>query len=126
MAQDYGDFEEVEQPGAATANKNTPDSTQGYAPARARMPHGRQIIGTVVQRLGGNRMEVACTDGKTRNCRVPGRFKRTLWLRLNDTVMIERWEHDDDKGDVIYKYNSSEITQLRKRGMLASPDSNKF
>jgi translation initiation factor 1A len=126
MAQDYGDFEEVEQPGAPTTNKNAPANPQGYAPARARMPHGRQIIGTVVQRLGGNRMEVACTDGKTRNCRVPGRFKRSLWLRLNDTVMIERWEHDDGKGDVIYKYNSSEITQLRKRGMLASPDSNKF
>lgn len=39
MAQDYGDFEEVEQPGAATANKNTPDNAQGYAPARARMSH---------------------------------------------------------------------------------------
>ena len=133
MTTDYGDFEEVEQPkapatGAATPqNKhNSHNSTQNtpeYAPARARMPRGRQIIGTVVQRLGGNRMEVACTDGKTRNCRVPGRFKRSLWLRLNDVVMVERWEHDDAKGDVIYKYNSSEITQLRKRGMLTAQTS---
>lgn len=132
MAQDYGDFEEVEQPNAPVGTA-TPQNKHGsqhnsnpnpeFAPARARMPHGRQMIGTVVQRLGGNRMEVACTDGKTRNCRVPGRFKRSLWLRLNDTVMIERWEHDDDKGDVIYKYNSSEITQLRKRGMLTQNNS---
>ncbi|HLC54592.1 MAG TPA: translation initiation factor eIF-1A [Candidatus Nanoarchaeia archaeon] len=126
MTADYGDFEEVEQLGAgAAANKGSAHFTQEYIPTRVRLPRGREIIGTVIQRLGGNRMEVACTDGKTRNCRVPGRFKRSLWLRLNDVVMIERWEHDDGKGDVIYKYNSSEATQLRKRGVLVAKE-NKF
>ena len=127
MTADYGDFEEVEQPkvGAAATNKRNTHLTQGYVPTRVRLPRGREIIGTVIQRLGGNRMEVLCTDGKTRNCRVPGRFKRSLWLRLNDVVMTERWEHDESKGDVIYKYNSSEATHLRKRGMLAAKE-NKF
>ena len=49
---------------------------------RARMPRGREIIGILEQRLGGNKMMVQCLDGKSRNCRVPGRLKRKLWLKL--------------------------------------------
>ena len=110
--EELGDFEEVSQEGDA----NQTQSPEGSG--RVRFPRGREVIGMIVQRLGGNRMEVAGTDGKTRNCRVPGRFKRTLWLRPNDIVLIEPWEDDNDKGDVIFKYNSSAIIQLKKRGIL--------
>jgi len=112
MEEELGDFQEIDE------NSDSPQNETSDAPARVRMPRGREVIGMIVQRLGGNRMEVASTDGKTRNCRVPGRFKRTLWLRPNDIVLIEPWEDDNDKGDVIFKYNSSAITQLKKRGIL--------
>ncbi len=110
---DYGEFEEITND-ASTGEEPTGEG----APARARLPRDRELIGVIVQRLGGNRMEVSTTDGKTRNCRVPGRFKRSLWLRPRDIVMIEPWPDDDAKGDVIYKYSSSAIIQLRKRGLL--------
>ena len=77
---------------------------------RARLPRGDEIIGIIEQRLGGNKMLIRCLDGKTRNCRVPGRLKRKLWLRPNDVVIIKPWEFDKDKGDIIYKYFSSEIS----------------
>ena len=112
---DYGDFEEVVQ-----GEGNQLPSMDGEAPARVRSPAKGEFIGVIVQRLGGNRMEVHTTDGKTRNCRVPGRFKRTLWLRPRDVVLITPWVDDDLKGDVIFKYNSSAINQLRKRGILNS------
>lgn len=108
---DFGDFEEV----TTEPSENT-DVQPGFV--RARLPRGKEKIGVIVQRLGGNRMEVRSTDGKTRNCRVPGRFKRKLWLRPKDTVLIEPWEDDDGKGDVIYKFSPPELTQLRKRGLL--------
>lgn len=114
MPEDFGDFEETTQ----ESNDQTQQIQPGFA--RARLPRGNEKIGVIIQRLGGNRMEVRTTDGKTRNCRVPGRFKRSLWLRPRDTVMIEPWEGDDEKGDVIYKYSPSELTQLRKRGLLDS------
>jgi len=112
---DYGDFEEVVDQNAAQAP--TSDNPEG-GPVRVRIPRGKELIGIIVQRYGGNRMEVKTTDGKTRNCRVPGRFKRDLWLRPRDYVMIVPWEDDDSKGDIIYKYNGSGISQLRKKGML--------
>ncbi len=110
---EFGEFESAEPKG-----QENQQSMQ--IPVRVRMPRGKQRIGVIIQRLGGNRMSVRATDGKTRNCRVPGRYRRSLWLRPKDIVMIEPWPDDDNKADVIFKYNSSSIYQLRKRGILDS------
>ena len=85
---------------------------------RAKLPRGKEIIGIIEQRLGGNKMMVNCLDGKSRNCRVPGRLKRKLWLRPGDVVLVEQWELDFNKADVIFKYPSSQINWLRKNGYL--------
>lgn len=85
---------------------------------RVRLPRGEETIGIIEQRLGGNKMLVTCLDGKTRNCRVPGRLKRELWLRPGDIVIIEPWELDKDKGDVIFKYRPNQIEWLKSKGYL--------
>ena len=85
---------------------------------RVRLPKGREVIGIIEQRLGGNKMMVRCLDGKTRNCRVPGRLKRKLWLRPEDVVIIELWELDENKGDVILKYRKNQIEWLKKKKYL--------
>ncbi len=85
---------------------------------RARLPRGKEIIGIIEQRFGGNKMNVNCLDGKNRNCRVPGRLKRKLWLRPNDVVIIEPWELDNSKGDIIFKYNKSQIEWLKRNKYL--------
>ena len=108
----YGDFEEVSDEAGGKVAEG------GEAPARARMPRQGEVIGKVIQRFGGARMEVLSTDGKRRNCRVPGRFKRILWLRPGDFVLIKPWPDDNEKADVIFKYNSSALSQLRKKGLL--------
>ena len=85
---------------------------------RAPLPRGDEVIGTVEQRLGGNKMFIACLDGKTRNCRVPGRLKRALWLRPGDVVIVKPWDSDKEKGDIILKYNTSQISWLKREGHL--------
>jgi translation initiation factor 1A len=85
---------------------------------RAPLPKGEEVIGIIEQRLGGNKMMVSCLDGKSRNCRVPGRLKRKLWLRPGDVVIIEPWELDKNKGDVILKYKPNQIEWLKKQGHL--------
>ena len=67
-------------------------------------------------------MKVNCLDGKERNCRVPGRLKRKLWLRPNDVVIIEPWELDNEKGDVVLKYHSSQIEWLKRNGFLKTEE----
>ena len=91
---------------------------------RIRQPRKGEIMGVIMQRLGGNRMEIKTTDGKTRNCRVPGRFKRKFWLRPGDMVIITPWEFDDTKGDVIYQYSKAAASQLKKRGLVENLEEN--
>ena len=85
---------------------------------RVKLPKGDEIMGIIEQRLGGNKMMVNCFDGKTRNCRVPGRLRRKLWLRPNDVVIIELWELDKDKGDFIFKYRPNQVRWLKKNNYL--------
>ena len=97
--------------------KRRPEEEQKIV--RVKLPRGSEVLGIITQRVGGNKMMVDCLDGKIRNCRVPGRLKRRLWLRPRDVVIIEPWELDKDKrGDVLFKYTHTQIAWLKKKGYL--------
>ena len=85
---------------------------------RVRMPRGREVIGVLDQRLGSSRNMVKCLDGKSRICRIPGRLKRRLWVRPGDIILVEPWEYNVDKGDVVFKYKPAHIFALKKKGLL--------
>ena len=85
---------------------------------RVPLPKGKEVIGILNQRHGGNKMKIDCLDKKERNCRVPGRLRRKLWLRPDDVVIIEPWELDANKGDVIFKYRLNQVQWLKKNGYL--------
>jgi translation initiation factor 1A len=87
--------------------------------ARVKLPRGNQTLGLLEQRLGGSRCRVRCLDDKTRVCRIPGRLKRSLWVREGDIVLVEPWEFTgDEKGDIIFKYKNSQVDFLKKKGFL--------
>lgn len=112
MDNEFGDFEEVkEQPKPG-------ENPEQEAHTRVRLPRRMEILGIVTQRLGGNRMEVKCSDGKTRNCRVPGKYKKKFWLRAQDFVLVMPWEFDNSKADVVYQYRKNDAAQLKKQGYL--------
>lgn len=85
---------------------------------RVRLPRGREVFGILVQRLGSSRSRVKCLDGKERNCRIPGRLKRRLWVREGNIILVEPWEYDDNKGDIVYKYRINQVSWLKKKGYL--------
>ena len=116
---DYGEFEEVVDPNKVDAQAQQQPGAPSV-PNRIRMPKDGELMGKVIQLLGGNRMDIKCTDGKMRNCRVPGRYKRRMWLRVNHVVIIQPWEGNDDRADIIYQYPPAAANQLRKKGMLDS------
>ena len=88
-------------------------------PLRVRTPRGKEVIGSISQRLGGSRMKVSCMDGKTRICRIPGKLKKNLWIREGNIVLVQPWEFQgDQKGDVIWKYNPTQVRWLKQKGYL--------
>lgn len=93
---------------------------QNQQPTKVRFPRGKQFIGIVDKRLGGSRMYIRNFEGKEMMARVPGRVKKYLWIREGDIVLLEPWEFDEDKADLIYKYKPNEVNVLSKKGMLVN------
>lgn len=104
-------------------NNNEPEQTQEQGEqqftGRVRTPRGNEVMGKVETRAGANRMIIACFDGKKRNCRVPGRLKRALWIRPGNIVLIQPWEFEGDKrGDIIFSYTPAAVQWLENKGYL--------
>jgi len=117
MAEENNEFQESQEFGEGSQTTNESENQPGFA--RVRVPRGREVIGKVETRAGANRMIISCFDGKTRNCRVPGRLKRALWIRPGNIVLIEPWEFEGDKkGDIIFSYTPAAVSWLEKKGYL--------
>jgi translation initiation factor 1A len=90
--------------------------TESEQIGRIRFPRGREVIGRVVQMMGYGKMTVKCTDGKIRLCRIPGRFRNRLWIRVNDMVLVKPWElAEDERGDIIYRYTRAQSHWLERK-----------
>jgi len=77
-----------------------------------------QEYGQVVKKLGDNRLEVYCFDGKTRQCRIRGKMIRKVWVNPGDIVLVSIRDFEDDKADIIAKYLPTEIQELKSNGQL--------
>ncbi len=121
MAPEETDFEEWDVEDKPKEKSNKGAHQQGEQPVveRVRLPKGKEVLGVLEQRLGASRLLVKCFDGHTRNCRVPGKMRRRLWLREGDIVLVEPWEHQsEEKGDVIFKYTPTAVQWLKKKGYI--------
>lgn len=86
---------------------------------KIREPREGEIIGEVIEKLGGNRVSVECRDGYERICRIPGKLKKRIWVKPDDIVVIKPWEGEyEKKGDVVWRYNKNQIGYLKKKGFL--------
>ena len=86
---------------------------------RVRLPRGKELIGIVDSKLGFGKTNVICSDKKARICRIPGRFRREIWVNDGDVVLVEPWQFEGDrKGDIVYKYRKIQSQWLRSKGYL--------
>jgi len=90
---------------------------------RVRLPKENELIGILEQRLGAGRMLIKCMDGKSRNCKVKGKYKKKLWLREGNVVLIQLWEFDKNRGEIIFKYNPAQVQWLKRKGYLKTAES---
>ena len=83
-----------------------------------------QVYGLVTRSLGDKRFECACSDGKTRICKIRGKFRGRLFVNLHEILLISLREEEDDKADIIHKYSPDEIHELKKMGEFKESDFN--
>ncbi len=77
-----------------------------------------EVYGVVVEMLGASRVLVRCMDGEERVCRIPGRMKNKVWIQEDNIVIVEPWEWQDEKGDVVHKYGNSEVKILEDENLI--------
>lgn len=86
------------------------------------LPGEGQTLGTVVSFMGARRAVVACKDGKRRLCRIRGKFKRRMWVKQGDVVLVSPWDFDENQGDIEWRYTSKEIQWLKENGYITEED----
>jgi translation initiation factor 1A len=77
-----------------------------------------EIFGRVESMLGANRVIVRSMDGKTRMARIPGKMKKRVWLRVGDVVLLVPWSFQNDKADIVWRYQGTQVEWLKKNGYL--------
>jgi len=95
-------------------------SQTGTPPLRAkRWPRKEEQYAIVREALGGSRFYVLCEDGKTRIMRIGGKFKRRMWVRIHDIVIVHPWVvQTDSKCDLVYRYLPPERNWLIRNRKL--------
>ena len=74
----------------------------------------------VVKILGGDRMEVNCMDDVKRVAKVRGKFRKRVWVRLNDIVLVVLREFEPTKCDITHVYYAEEAKHLKQLGEIPS------
>ena len=77
-----------------------------------------EVYGIVTEMLGASRVLVRCYDGEERTCRIPGRMKKKVWIREDDLVIVEPWDFQDEKGDIVHRYENKPKEILIDEGVM--------
>lgn len=82
-----------------------------------------QEYAQVIKMLGNGRLEAFCFDGKMRKCHIRGKMQKKVWINKDDIILISLRNFQDDKADVIHKFNPDEIQELKRKNQLPSKSS---
>ncbi|MBN2067338.1 MAG: translation initiation factor eIF-1A [Candidatus Diapherotrites archaeon] len=102
------------------ANKNRKDGKSSDTVSRLRFPKKEQNeqFGIVTQLMGANQVKVMCQDGVERGCRIPGKLRKRVWVRVNDLVIVQVWDFQPSKADIKWRFLGNQVEWFRRKGML--------
>ena len=98
--------------------ENPEDSSGGKI--RVKMPNRKinEMFAFAEQILGGRRVTVLCEDGETRMARIPGKMRRRQWVREGYLIVIQPWDFQDAKANVVMRYTKTQSLYLSRKGVL--------
>jgi len=68
--------------------------------------------------LGNCSVSAKCFDGKERLCHIRGKMRKKVWVNQGDIVLISVRDFEDNRADIIHKYNAEEARSLKAAGDL--------
>jgi translation initiation factor 1A len=83
------------------------------------LPSSSEVLGIATKLLGYDRIMVKCQDGFERLCRIRGKMKRRVWIRVGDIVVVSPWDFQrETRGDLTWRYTKGQAEMLRGKGYL--------
>lgn len=64
--------------------------------------------------LGDRRIMVKLPDGSEMLAIIPGRFRKRCWMKAGDVLLASYREFQENKLDIVYKYDMDEARQLAR------------
>ena len=77
------------------------------------------MFALILQLHGGDRILAKCEDGVERSCRITGKMKKRVWMRVNDVIIVKLWDIDPKQADTKFKYQGFQTEYLKRKGLLA-------
>ena len=101
-----------------TQKKGNSEEEVEYIRLRLPKKQNKEMFAIADQLMGGSRINVICEDGKSRMARIPGKMKRKARVRAGDLLIIKPWDIQNEKADIIYRYNRTQANTLSRRRLL--------
>ena len=79
-----------------------------------------ELYGMILSVAGDRRFRVSCTDGKERLCHVRGTMRKRQWVGADDIVLVSLRSFQDDKADIVHRYDAQHVGQLKKENKLGA------
>ncbi|ODV82468.1 translation initiation factor eIF1A, partial [Suhomyces tanzawaensis NRRL Y-17324] len=77
-----------------------------------------QEYGQITKMLGNGRVEVSCFDTVRRLGHIRGKLRKKVWMGQGDIILVCLRDFEDEKCDVVHKFNSDEARTLKNMGEL--------
>ena len=85
----------------------------GYETKALRLKEDGQEYAQITSCKGNCRFDVQCFDGKDRMAILCGKMRKRVFVNMKDIVLVSLRDFQDDKCDIIEKYEDSHVHQLK-------------
>ena len=100
--------------------KKTRTKAEDGAVIRYKLPKEGEVFGQVIQLLGAGLMLTRCVDGKVRQVRIPGKYRKRMWTRTGDVIICipQYGLHPETKGELVHRYRKNVLPILFEKGLI--------
>jgi translation initiation factor 1A len=78
-----------------------------------------QEYGQVTKMLGNGRLECHLLNlNKSILCTIRGSMRKRVWINQGDIVLVSLREFQNDKADIMHKYNHGDVRTLQQKGLI--------
>uniref|UniRef100_A0A2K5DNT1 S1-like domain-containing protein n=1 Tax=Aotus nancymaae TaxID=37293 RepID=A0A2K5DNT1_AOTNA len=76
----------------------------------------------VIKMLGNGRLKAMCFVDVKRLCHIGGKLRKRVWIDTSDVILVDLGDYQDNKADVILKYNADELELVNETDTLGPGD----